>query len=82
METTNYVLYRKLYDTHPTLFTREERKELYKLISDFLTNEQCKVSNPTAFLTKNLQIIDILLNEMSLGKAAVLSLLLIQRIKN
>lgn len=82
METTNYVLYRKLYDTHPTLFTREERKELYKLISDFLTNEQCKVSNPTAFLTKNLQIIDILLNEMSLGKAAVLSLLLIQPSEN
>lgn len=82
MQTQNYTLYRSLFRKHSTLFTQKERKEIRRLLFEFLTDENCSISDPHKFINRNLHIISILLNEMGLGKAAVLSLLFIQPLKN
>ena len=78
MNLQNIQLYRKLYTTHQSLLSRSERRELNRILTQFLSDKQYGIEDPEAFLKRNLEIIDILLNEIGLGKAAVISLLMME----
>ncbi len=78
MNLQNIQLYRKLYAAHQSLLSRSERRELNRILTQFLSDKQYGIEDPEAFLKRNLEIIDILLNEIGLGKAAVISLLMME----
>ena len=78
MNLQNIQLYRKLYAAHLSLLSRSERRELNRILTQFLSDKQYGIEDPEAFLKRNLEIIDILLNEIGLGKAAVISLLMME----
>ena len=78
MNAENIGLYRNLYTSHSTLLTHSERRELSRILKHFLSEKKYGVENPEAFLKRNLEIMDILLNEIGLGKAAVISFLLME----
>ena len=81
MNAENIRLYRNLYTSHSTLLTHSERKELSRILKHFLSEKKYGVENPEAFLKRNLEIMDILLNEIGLGKAAVISFLLMEPVE-
>mgnify|MGYP003585592512 FL=1 len=81
MNAENIGLYRNLYTSHSTLLTHSERKELSRILKHFLSEKKYGVENPEAFLKRNLEIMDILLNEIGLGKAAVISFLLMEPVE-
>lgn len=81
MNAENIRLYRNLYTSHSTLLTHSERKELSRILKHFLSEKKNGVENPEAFLKRNLEIMDILLNEIGLGKAAVISFLLMEPVE-
>lgn len=81
MNAENIGLYRNLYTSHSTLLTHSERRELSRILKHFLSEKKYGVENPEAFLKRNLEIMDILLNEIGLGKAAVISFLLMEPVE-
>ena len=81
MNAENIGLYRNLYTSHSTLLTYSERRELSRILKHFLSEKKYGVENPEAFLKRNLEIMDILLNEIGLGKAAVISFLLMEPVE-
>lgn len=81
MNLQNIQLYRRLYSEHPTLLTYEERKELTRILTLFLTDKKSEVADAESYLTKSLETIDILLNEIGLSKAAVISFLLMEPVE-
>ena len=76
MDTKNIQLYRKLVQENEGVFSFSERKELREIIKKFLTNEKLLNENPESFLSKKLEVSDIILREIGLGKAAVVSYLI------
>ena len=81
MNAENIGLYRNLYTSHSTLLTHSERRELSRILKHFLSEKKYGVENPESFLKRNLEIMDILLNEIGLGKAAVISFLLMEPVE-
>ena len=78
MDTKNIQLYRKLVQENEGVFSFSERKELREIIKKFLTNEKLLNENPESFLSKKLEVCDIILREIGLGKAAVVSYLMME----
>lgn len=78
MDTKNIQLYRKLVQENEGVFSFSERKELREIIKKFLTNEKLLNENPESFLSKKLEVSDIILREIGLGKAAVVSYLIME----
>lgn len=78
MDTKNIQLYRKLVQENEGVFSFSERKELREIIKKFLTNEKLLNENPESFLSKKLEVSDIILREIGLGKAAVVSYLMME----
>ncbi len=76
MQLTLYTLYRSLYTKHQQIFSREELKEINKILRRYFDEQKFGAKEIEQFLYKNLQTVEILLEEMQLGKAAILSLLL------
>ena len=69
-------LYRKTVSTHSNLFTFEERKELKNIFIKFSNQVSPKEQNIEKHISTKIKITEILLSEIGLGKAAVLSILL------
>ncbi len=69
-------LYRKTVSTHPNLFTFEERKEIKNIFIKFSDQVSPKEQNIEKHISTKIKITEILLSEIGLGKAAVLSILL------
>jgi guanosine-3',5'-bis(diphosphate) 3'-pyrophosphohydrolase len=69
-------LYRKTVSTHSNLFTFEERKELKNIFVKFSNQVSPKEQNIEKHISTKIKITEILLSEIGLGKAAVLSILL------
>ncbi len=67
--------YRTVMSTHSNLFTFSERKELKKILIKFTYKISPKEQNIEKHILKKIEIIGIVLNEIGLGKAAVLSIL-------
>lgn len=78
MDTKNIQLYRKLVQENEGVFSFSERKELREIIKKFLTNEKLLNENPESFLSKKLEVSDIILREIGLGKAVVVSYLIME----
>lgn len=78
MDTKNIQLYRKLVQENEGVFSFSERKELREIIKKFLTNEKLLNENPESFLSKKLEVSDIILREIGLGKAVVVSYLMME----
>lgn len=78
MDTKNIQLYRKLVQENEGVFSFSERKELREIIKKFLTNEKLLNENPESFLSKKLEVCDIILREIGLGKAVVVSYLMME----
>lgn len=78
MDTKNIQLYRKLVQENEGIFSFSERKELREIIKKFLTSEKLLNENPESFLSKKLEVSDIILREIGLGKAAVVSFLMME----
>lgn len=74
--------YSAFIHSHPNLFTFDERKELRSMISHyFALSPADDVSSRDSVLEK-IQIIKIILDEIGLGKAAVLSVLFYKLVEN
>ncbi len=71
--------YRKLLLLHPSLFTIEERRELKSILKRFYVADTSE--EPGQSVLDKFQIVEILLDEIGLGKAAVLSVLLQDTVK-
>ncbi|MGB4413981.1 MAG: RelA/SpoT family protein [Paludibacter sp.] len=74
--------YSRLLHTHANLFTYEERKELKSLLKKYYESQSSTEIPYGHSLMDKLCIIDTLLNEIGLGKAAVLSVLLQELVEN
>ncbi|MBV5281979.1 MAG: bifunctional (p)ppGpp synthetase/guanosine-3',5'-bis(diphosphate) 3'-pyrophosphohydrolase [Paludibacter sp.] len=69
-------LYRKIVSAHSNLFAYDERKELKNIFIKFSNQVSPKEQNIEKHISTKIKITEILLSEIGLGKAAVLSILL------
>jgi GTP pyrophosphokinase len=67
--------YSRILRAHPALFTYEERKELRTIIRNNFDFFPPEGATPGRSISDKIQIVEIVLDEITLGKAAVLSLL-------
>jgi GTP diphosphokinase / guanosine-3',5'-bis(diphosphate) 3'-diphosphatase len=67
--------YSRIVHAHPTLFTFEERKELREIMSKHFSHFPPEGDTPGRSISDKIQIVEIILDEIGLGKAAVLSVL-------
>lgn len=67
--------YSRILHAHPTLFTYEERKELRAILNKSFELFPPVGDTPGRSISDKIQIVEIVLDEIGLGKAAVLSLL-------
>jgi GTP pyrophosphokinase len=68
-------LYREFLNSHKSMFSYEERLELRSFTRDYYGNKLSNIADFEQHISNKLQIIRILLNEIGLGKSAVLSVL-------
>jgi GTP pyrophosphokinase len=68
--------YSRIIHSHPHLFSYDERKELRAILKDYYTLHPTESAVPGRSISDKVQIIEIVLNEIGLGKAAALSILL------
>lgn len=69
------VQYKKFLTTYPTLFSSAERKEIKTIINKYSAHFPLDRVVPGRSIVDKIQIVEIILNEIGLGKAAVLSVL-------
>lgn len=75
-----YLLFKSLVLQHNSLFSFSERKEIWKLLKMYLQKMKFSENQQKDFLIEKLEVSHLLLSEMGLGKAAVLSYLLVESI--
>lgn len=68
--------YSKILHLHPNVFTYDERIELKTIFKKHYTEYTSEEAAPGRSLSDKIRIVEIILNEIGLGKAAVLSILL------
>jgi GTP pyrophosphokinase len=74
--------YSYLLHLYPTLFTFEERKELRAIIKLYYTSFPPEGVAPGRSISDKIKIVQIVLEEIGLGKAAVLSVLFHELVEN
>jgi guanosine-3',5'-bis(diphosphate) 3'-pyrophosphohydrolase len=74
--------YRNLLRLYPALFTFEERKELRAIIKLYYTSFPLEGEAPGRSISDKIKIVQIVLEEIGLGKAAVLSVLFHELVEN
>ncbi len=67
--------YSRIIHAHPSLFTYQERKELRAILSRYSELYPPEGETPGRSIADKIQIVEIILDEIGLGKAAVLSVL-------
>ncbi|MDR3654078.1 MAG: RelA/SpoT family protein [Paludibacter sp.] len=70
------VLYSRILHSHANLFSPEERKELRAILTSYFTKFPPDEINESRSIVDKIQIVEIVLDEIGLGKSAVLSVLL------
>ena len=80
MNAENFKLYRKLLHYHSSLMSMEERRELRFLLKNFFSQHATANLSADDYLFTKLQILDIILNEIGLGKPAIISVLFIEAV--
>lgn len=81
MNAENFKLYRKLLHSHSSLMSMEERRELRFLLKNFFSQHATANLSADDYLFTKLQILDIILNEIGLGKPAIISVLFIEAVE-
>ncbi len=81
MNAENFKLYRKLLHYHSSLMSMEERRELRFLLKNFFSQHATANLSADDYLFTKLQILDIILNEIGLGKPAIISVLFIEAVE-
>ena len=76
------VQYRELLRLYPTLFSFEERKELRGIIKRYYALYPQEGEAPGRSISDKMKIVRIILEEIGLGKAAVLSVLFHELVEN
>jgi GTP diphosphokinase / guanosine-3',5'-bis(diphosphate) 3'-diphosphatase len=76
------VQYRELLRLYPTLFSYEERKELRGIIKRYYALYPQEGEAPGRSISDKMKIVQIVLEEIGLGKAAVLSVLFHELVEN
>src|ERR1035437_1380035 len=76
------IQYTKLLHLYPSLFTFEERKELRSIIKRYYALYPPEGEAPGRSISDKIQIVQIVLEEIGLGKSAVLSVLFHELVKN
>jgi len=74
--------YKKLIGLYPSLFTYDERKELRGIIKQYYALFPQEGIAPGRSISDKMQIIQIILEEIGLGKSAVLSVLFHELVEN
>ena len=74
--------YKKILYLHPQLFNWEERKFLKTILKDYDKIHSSKLIPAEQSILNKINIVEIILNEIGLGKAAVLSILLHEFVAN
>jgi len=74
--------YSAFIHSHPNLFTFDERKELRSMISHYFVLSPADDARSRDSVLDKIQIIKIILDEIGLGKAAVLSVLFYKLVEN
>jgi GTP pyrophosphokinase len=86
MDTTNKLSlrthYTNLLHLYPALFSYEERKELRSIIKKYYALFPLEGEAPGRSISDKIQIVKIILEEIGLGKAAVLSVLFHELVEN
>lgn len=82
MNSQNTQLYRNLLDSHSTLLNSDERKELRSILKKYFIQKKDFSVSSDEYIFTILQILDIILNEIGLGKPAVISVLFIEAIED
>jgi len=67
--------YSRILHAHPTLFTYNERKELRSILNKYFVLFPPEGDTPGRSISDKIQIVEIVLDEIGLGKSAVLSVL-------
>jgi len=67
--------YSRVLHAHPTLFTYNERKELRSILNKYFVLFPPEGDTPGRSISDKIQIVEIVLDEIGLGKSAVLSVL-------
>lgn len=75
-------IYLSLLRSYPTLFTYTERKQLKLILKAYYENKSNVPSTPGHSVSDRLHVVKIILHEIGLGRAAVLSVLLQKPIEN
>ncbi len=76
------IQYNNLLHLYPALFTYEERKELRSIIKRYYALYPPEGEAPGRSISDKMQIVQIILEEIGLGKSAVLSVLFHELVKN
>lgn len=68
--------YLQLVRSHPNLFTPSERKELKAILNKYYSEKKDNAAQPGRSIADRIEIVGVVLDEVGLGKPAVLSVLL------
>ena len=73
--TTFHKQYHKFLRAHSNLFTFDERKEIRLILKEYFMSFPPEGTTPGRSIADKIQIVEIVINEIGLGKAAALSVL-------
>ena len=82
MSTKNTQLYLKLLRSHSSLMTWDEIREIRSVLNSYFSQKKDAAIVSDEYLFTKLQILDIVLNEIGLGKPAVISILFIEAVED
>jgi len=77
-----FSLYRRLVTSEKNMFSFQERKDIKQMLKEYYRFHPQQFTSSGHSIEDKLHIIQILLNEIGLGKASVLSVLFMEPIKN
>jgi guanosine-3',5'-bis(diphosphate) 3'-pyrophosphohydrolase len=77
-----FSLYRRLVTSEKNMFPFQERKDIKQMLKEYYRFHPQQFTSSGHSIEDNLHIIQILLDEIGLGKASVLSVLFMEPIKN
>ncbi|HOJ65641.1 MAG TPA: RelA/SpoT family protein [Paludibacteraceae bacterium] len=77
-----FSLYRRMVTSEKNMFSFQERKAIKQILKEYYLLHPQQLTLPGHSIEDKLYIIQILLNEIGLGKASVLSVLFMEPIKN
>jgi len=73
--------YKHLLQSHADLFSYSERKKLRTVLKTYYTVHSAETSGPGHTISDKIRVVEIILDEIGLGKSAVVSILLLELVE-